>query len=98
MKSPLYYFKNSLSTKLSLWIVLFTAVVLVSALGYMFSVSRQAIRQEAVNHATEILENTTLRVNSILERVEVATNNTDWLINRHLDGPDSMFTYSRRLL
>ena len=61
MKSPLYYFKNSLSTKLSLWIVLFTAVVLVSALGYMFSVSRQAIRQEAVNHATEILENTTLR-------------------------------------
>lgn len=98
MKSPLYYFKNSLSTKLSIWIVLFTAVVLVSALGYMFSVSRQAIRQEAVNHATEILENTTLRVNSILERVEVATNNTDWLINRHLDGPDSMFTYSRRLL
>ena len=98
MKSPLYYFKNSLSTKLSLWIVLFTAVVLVSALGYMFSVSRQAIRQEAVNHATEILENTTLRVNSILERVEVATNNTDWLINRHLDGPDSMFVYSRRLL
>ena len=98
MKSPLYYFKNSLSTKLSLWIVLFTAVVLVSALGYMFSVSRQAIRQEAVNHATEILENTTLRVNSILERVEVATNNTDWLINRHLDGPDSMFIYSRRLL
>lgn len=98
MKSPLYYFKKSLSTKLSLWIVLFTAVVLVSALGYMFSVSRQAIRQEAVNHATEILENTTLRVNSILERVEVATNNTDWLINRHLDGPDSMFVYSRRLL
>ena len=98
MKSPLYYFKNSLSTKLSLWIVLFTAVVLVSALGYMFSVSRQAIRQEAVNHATEVLENTTLRVNSILERVEVATNNTDWLINRHLDGPDSMFVYSRRLL
>ena len=98
MKSPLYYFKNSLSTKLSLWIVLFTAVVLVSALGYMFSVSRQAIRQEAVNHATEVLENTTPRVNSILERVEVATNNTDWLINRHLDGPDSMFVYSRRLL
>ncbi len=98
MKSPLYYFKNSLSTKLSLWIVLFTAVVLVSALGYMFSVSRQAIRQEAVNHATEILENTTLRVNSILERVEVATNNTDWLINRHLDAPDSMFVYSRRIL
>ncbi len=98
MKSPLYYFKKSLSTKLSLWIVIFTAVILVTALGYMFNVSRQAIRQEAENHATEILENTTLRVNAILERVEVATNNTDWLINRHLDGPDSMFVYTRRIL
>ena len=36
MKSPLYYFKKSLSTKLSLWIVIFTAVILVTALGYMF--------------------------------------------------------------
>ncbi len=98
MKSPLYYFKKSLSTKLSLWIVIFTAVILVTALGYMFNVSRQAIRQEAENHATEILENTTLRVNAILERVEVAANNTDWLITRHLDGPDSMFVYSRRIL
>lgn len=98
MKSPLHYFKKSLSTKLSLWIVIFTAVVLVTALGYMFNVSRQAIRQEAENHATEILENTTLRVNAILERVEVATNNTDWLISRHLEGPDSMFVYSRRIL
>ena len=98
MKSPLHYFKKSLSTKLSLWIVIFTAVVLVTALGYMFNVSRHAIRQEAENHATEILENTTLRVNAILERVEVATNNTDWLISRHLEGPDSMFVYSRRIL
>ena len=98
MKSPLYYFKKSLSTKLSIWIVLFTAVILVMALRFMFDVSRQAIRKEAVNHATEILENTTLRVNSILERVEVATNNTDWLINRHFDTPDSMFVYTRRFL
>ena len=98
MKSPLYYLKKSLSTKLSIWIVLFTAVILIVSLRYMFDVSRQAIRNEAVNHATEILENTTLRVDAILERVEVATNNTDWLINRHLDTPDTMFVYTRRIL
>lgn len=87
-----------LDNKLSLWVVLFAAVILVASLGFMFGVSRQAIRQEAINHATEILENTTLRVNGILNRVEVATNNTDWLVTRHLDAPDSMFVFSRRIL
>ncbi len=87
-----------LDRKLSLWVVLFAAVILVASLGFMFGVSRQAIRQEAVNHATEILENTTLRVEKILDHVEVATNNTDWLPSRHLDAPDSMFVYSRRIL
>ena len=79
-------------------IVLFAAVILVASLGYMFGVSREAIRQEAVNHATEILENTALRVNGILDKVVIATDNTDWLITSHLDSPDSMFFYSRRIL
>ena len=87
-----------LDRKLSLWVALFAAVILVASLGFMFGVSRQAIRQEAVNHATEILENTTLRVERILSQVEVATNNMDWLPSRHLDAPDSMFVYSRRIL
>ena len=91
MKNPITYIRQSLSTRLSLWIVLFAAIVLIGCIGYMFAESRQAIRQEAINRATQILENTSQRVNTILERVEVATNNTDWLITRHLDAPDSMF-------
>ena len=98
MKNPFTYIKQSLSTRLSLWIVLFATLVLVTALGFTFAESRKAIRQEAINRATQILENTALRVNSILNSVEVATNNTDWLVTRHLDAPDSMFVYSRRIL
>ena len=98
MKNPITYLRQSLSTRLSLWIVLIAAIILMGALGFMFSESRKAIRQEAINRATQILENTALRVDGILERVEVATNNTDWLITRHLDAPDSMFVYSRRIL
>ena len=92
------FLKKSLATRLSLFVVFFTAIVLVAALGFMFQVSRKAIRQEAIDRATDLLENTNLRVTSILDKVEVATNNTDWLINRHLDGPDSMFVYTRRIL
>jgi len=96
--NPIRYIRQSLSTRLSLFIVLFTAIILVVSLRFMFDISSQAIRQEAINRATQNLESTALRVNAILERVEVATNNTDWLITRHLDGPDSMFVYSRRIL
>ena len=98
MKNPITYLRQSLSTRLSLWVVLISALILVAALGYMFTESRQAIRQEAINRASQILDNTALRVNGILDRVEVATNNTDWLVTRHLDAPDSMFVYSRRIL
>ena len=98
MKKLISYIQKSLSTRLSLLIVVFSAAVLVASLGFMFRVSSQAIRQEAFNRANQSLESTALRVQGILDRVKVATDNTDWLITRHLDGPDSMFVYSRRIL
>lgn len=98
MKNPLNYIRQSLSRKLSLWIVLFAALIFNVTLGFMFSQSLKAVRQEAIDRATKELDNTVLRVNSILQRVETATDNTDWLVLRHLDTPDSIFVYSRRIL
>jgi len=66
--------------------------------GIMFNESRKAIRREAIQRASQILNTTAERVNTILTKVEVATNNTDWLAARHLDAPDSMFVYSHRIL
>ena len=90
--------RKSLATTLSLWVVLFAAVIFVASLGYMFNESRRTVKEEAVNRATQVLDNTVQRVTNILDRVEVATNNTDWLPVRHLDAPDSMFVYCRRIL
>ena len=61
----------------------------------MFAESRQTVRQEAESRASQVLESTVLRVNGLLDRVVVATNNLEWLVLRHLDEPDSMFIYSR---
>ena len=90
--------RKSLATTLSLWVVLFAAVIFVASLGYMFNESRRTVKEEAINRATQVLDNTVQRVTNILDRVEVATNNTDWLPVRHLDAPDSMFVYCRRIL
>ena len=98
MMNPFQYIRQSLSRKLSLWIVLFAAIIFNVALGFLFKQSLDAVRNEAVNRATQVLDNTVIRVNAILQRVETATDNTDWLVLRHLDAPDSMFVYSHRIL
>ena len=90
--------QRSLSTRLSLWAVLFAGVIFLAALGVFFNESRVAVQRAAIDNAMHQLDNTVLRVDNILEQVKVATDNTDWLITRHLDAPDSMFVYSRRIL
>ena len=98
MKGIITYFRRKLSVRLSLWIVLFAALIFIGALGYMFHESRQTVRKEAISHATEVLDNTVLRVVNILSYVEVAARNLVWLPTQHLDAPDSMFVYSKRIL
>ena len=98
MKGIFKYIRRKLSVRVSLWVVLFAAVIFIVALGFQFYQAREAVRQEAINRATQILNNTSLRVESILNRVEVATKMTEWLVYRHPDNADSMFVYSRAML
>ena len=92
------WFRRKLSVRVSLWVVMFAAVIFIAALSFLFYQARDAVRQEAVSRATQILDNTSERVEGILNRVEVATNMTKWLVQRHPDNPDSMFVYSRGML
>jgi sigma-B regulation protein RsbU (phosphoserine phosphatase) len=94
----MHYIRRKLSVRVSLWVVLFAAVIFVVALSFFFIQARDAVRQEAISRATQTLNNTTLRVERILNRVEVASQMTMWLVDRHLDHPDSLFVYTRGML
>ena len=98
MKRLLFLIRRSMPAKLTLWIALLSSLVLLASLGFMFSQSKKSVRQEALNRAEQVLDNTVQRVTNVLDRVEVATDNMDWLPVRHLNTPDSMFVYSRRIL
>ena len=98
MKNPITYIRQSLSRRLSLIVVLIATIIFVAALGFLFVESRKAVRQEAMDRATAGLDNTVLRVNSLLDRVVIATDNFEWLPVRHLNTPDSIFTYTRRII
>ena len=98
MKEIIAYIRRKLSVRVSLWVVFFAALIFNVALGFLFYQSREAVRQEVVSRATQILDKTSLRIEGILNRVEVASNMTKWLVQRHPDQADSMFVYSRGLL
>ena len=98
MKGIIAYIRRKLSVRVSLWVVFFAAIIFNAALAFLFYQSREAVRQEAVSRATQILDKTSLRVEGILNRVEVASNMTKWLVQRHTDRADSMFVYSRGML
>jgi len=98
MKKILDYIRKKLSLKVSLGVVFFAAIIFNIALGFFFYQSRDAVRQEAVNRAMQTLDKTSLRVEGILNRVEVASNIAKWLVMRHPESADSMFVYSRGML
>ena len=98
MNKILAYISRKLSVRVSLWVVMFAAVIFIAALSSLFYQAREAVRQEAINRATTILDRTSLQVEGILNRVEVATHMTEWLVQRHPDKADSMFVYSEGML
>ena len=98
MKGIIAYIRRKLSVRVSLWVVFFAAIIFNVALGFLFYQARETVRQEAVSRATQILNKTSLRVEGILNRVEVASNMTKWLVQRHPNQADSMFVYSRSML
>ena len=98
MKNPRDYIRTSLSRRLSIIIVMMATVFFLGSLGFLFVESRKAVRNEALNGAAQVLDNTVQRVNVLMQRVEIASDNFMWLPLRHLDVADSMFVYSRRIL
>ena len=95
MKRLIDTLRRSFSARLSLWVVSFAALVFLGAMAYFFTVSRRYVREEAILRATQVVENSVLRLNNILEDVQLSADNLEWLVYRHLDEPELMKEYSR---
>ena len=92
------YIRRSLAARLSLGVVSCVVIVFILVLGILFHYSRIAVRDEAMGRATQALESTQLHVENTLHDTEVAVSNMKWLVEQHLNTPDSMYTYSRKIL
>lgn len=92
------FIHKTLSVRISLMFVFAIATLLTVALLIMFNYSRKAIKQEAIQKAEQTLEGTVLQIDNVLLSVEQSAGNIYWELMHHLDEPDRMFVYSRKLV
>ena len=98
MLKRLRKYTKSLSVRLSLMVVGAIAMLLLVSLGVMFYSSRKALKNEALLNAEQTLEGTMQHIDNIFLSVEQATGNVYFHMLEHLDQPELMFDYSRRLV
>lgn len=89
---------RTLSIRLSLTVVCEIALLLLVALAVMFHFSRQAMRDEAMKNAEQTLEGTVQHIDNVLLSVEQSAGNVYWDLLAHLNDPERMMTYSRKLV
>ena len=92
--------KNMLSQslRLNLMVVCETVLLLSLALGVLLFFSHQALKQEAIQDAEETLDGTVQHIDNILLSIEQTTENMYADLLQHIDEPDRMLTYSRRIV
>ena len=86
-----------LSIKLGLAIVLIVTLIFSISVGFLFALSKDYIRQCAVMRATQILDNTALRISDIMGEVETVADNMAWYVDSCQD-PDSLIRDTREIL
>lgn len=92
------YFGPHTSSRLNVIVLCVMAFLLSVSLGVMFGFARQTLKKEAVNGAWQTLDVMELQIDNILQTVEETTENVYADLRQHLDKPDRMFTYSRRIV
>ena len=90
--------RQSLSTKLSLWLVAFVAVMLVAALFVMFTYARRAVKAEALAKTEAALDGMMQSIDNRLHEVEVAAQNIHLRVERSIDDPVALQNLTRKML
>ena len=95
MKRPLRYIRQHLSLRLGLIITLIIAVAFTLLSDVLFERCRHFIQRAAIDHASQLLDNTAERITGIMDETELVTNFMARTVPSHL-APDSLLAYTRR--
>ena len=89
---------KTLSVRLSLLVVSSIAILLSLSLIIMLYFSRQTLKHEALQSAEQTLEGMVYNIDNIMLSVEQTTGNIYFSMVPHIDNPEMMFTYAKKLV
>ena len=90
--------KKTLSVRIGLMVVTAMALLLMASMIVMLYYSRKAVKEEAIQKASQTLEGTIHNIDNIMLSVEQTTGNIYFNMIPHLNNHDMMFTYARKLV
>lgn len=88
----------SISGRLMVRVLIVSAIIFTLSFSLFLRMSANKMREEATKHAHSELSNTIHQIDAILQAVEIAVENTAWVVPQLLDSPDSLYRITERLL
>lgn len=98
MKLDFPKLSQSFPARLSFLLILMTSAVFLIVFIAYYQSARSQVKNEAMHQAERALETTILRIDQVLQSVEVAVNNMSWIVEKRLNVPDSMYELTTQLL
>ena len=89
---------NSLSARLSLWVMLFVAILFLATFSLMFYYARQAVRAEAEGKAEDMLQKMEITAANTMHEKEVVARQTFWNVEQNLHKPEMIDDYLQEIL
>lgn len=98
MKRLTEIIKKSLSVRISLMVVFSMTILLMASMAVMLYYSRKAVKEEALQKATQTLESTVQQIDNIMLSIEQTTGNIFFSMLPHIDNPDTMYSFAKKLV
>ena len=93
-----YLIPRSLSARLSLWVVLFVAMLFLATFSLMFYYAREAVRNEAEGKAEDLLEKFEITIYNTLQVKKVMARQAHWNVEKSLGNTAETEAYLKELL
>lgn len=82
---------RNFASKLSFYIVIGSTALFLILFTVVAVLALKTIRYESIERANKTLEATIAKVENVMQRVEVTTQNLAWVVMENIDNPDRMF-------
>ena len=89
---------STVSGRLMVRVLIVSAIIFTLTFAVFLRMAANKMREEATDHAHSELSNTIHQIDAILRSVEIAVENTAWIVPHRLGSPDFMYDITERLL